>query len=262
MAVSGRYSRAKPPVGVEEPEMEQPVSLQQEFWNAWNASTREKQISDISRDQREVIVEWLDQAGRTDLNIIEVGCGAGWLCPSLKPFGRVTATDLSDQVLDRARQRIPDVNFVAGDFMALDFGREAFDAVVTIEVLSHVSDQDAFIAKLAGLLRPGGLLLLATQNRPVLQNHNDIQPTAPGQLRRWVDREELQTLLSRHLQVLHVRTITPNASKGPMRLVAGRNAKRVLRKIFGRTVERSLARAGFGWTLMALARKPDEAPSA
>jgi 2-polyprenyl-3-methyl-5-hydroxy-6-metoxy-1,4-benzoquinol methylase len=235
--------------------MEQPVSLQQEFWNTWNASTREKRISDISRDQREVIVEWLDQIGRTDLNIIEVGCGAGWLCPSLKPFGRVTATDLSDQVLDRARQRIPDVKFIAGDFMALDFGPEAFDAVVTIEVLSHVSDQDAFIAKLAGLLRPGGLLLLATQNRPVLQNHNDIQPAEPGQLRRWVDREELQTLLSRHLQVVEVRTITPNASRGPMRLIAGRSAKRFLRKIFGRTVERALARAGFGWTLMALARK-------
>jgi hypothetical protein len=35
----------------------------------------------------------------------------------------------------------------------------------------------------------------------------------------------------------------------------GRQAKRVVRAFLGRSLENLMARAGFGWTLMALARK-------
>jgi 2-polyprenyl-3-methyl-5-hydroxy-6-metoxy-1,4-benzoquinol methylase len=153
---------------------------------------------------------------------------------------------------------LPDVTFVAGDFMALDFPAERFDVVITLEVLSHVADQEAFVDKLARLLKPGGLLILATQNRPVLEKYNSIPAPQPGQLRRWVDRVELQRLLSARFRVREISSITLNANKGPMRLVAGRSAKRMIRMVSGRSVERVLARAGLGWTLMALAEKPVE----
>ena len=239
--------------------MDQPIETQQTYWTKWNAEGREHRLSDISRDQLGVVLGWLTAIGRTDLNIIEVGCGAGWLCPTLKPFGRVTATDLCAEVLSRARARIPEVEFVAGDFMALDFETAKYDVVVTLEMLSHVADQDAFMAKLARMLKPGGVLMLGTQNRPVLQNHNNIPAPEPGQLRRWVDKPELEALLKRHFQLRQVLTITPNANKGVMRFVASRSAKQVLRAIAGKAVERRLAAAGFGWTLMALAEKPTEA---
>lgn len=236
--------------------MNEPIPAQQAYWTKWNAEHREKRLSDISRDQEEFVTAWLEELGRKDLDIIEVGCGAGWLCPTLAQYGKVTATDFAEEVVARAQQRMPDVKFVAGDFMALDFGVNRFDVVVTLEVLAHVSDQEAFVAKLASLLKPGGRLILATQNRPVLENHNHVPPTQPGQLRHWVDRGELEALLARHFEIKQIRTITPNASKGVMRFVAGRAAKKALRAVAGKVIERRLAAAGFGWTLMALAQKP------
>jgi 2-polyprenyl-3-methyl-5-hydroxy-6-metoxy-1,4-benzoquinol methylase len=128
-----------------------PTSLQQGFWNQWNES-REKSLEEVSRRQARVICEWLDALGRKDLNIIDVGCGAGWLCLQLTEFGCVTGTDLADEVLARAQSLTPDVRFVPGDFMKLDFGLRCFDVVVTLEVLSHVADQRAFVNKLASLL--------------------------------------------------------------------------------------------------------------
>lgn len=235
--------------------MNQPIELQREYWDAWNTAFRERKISDVSLDQKRWVLRWLDGLGRTDLNILEVGCGAGWLCPSLKTFGRVTATDLSTEVLTRASVRVPDVRFIAGDFMALDFTEGGYDAVVSLEVLSHVGDHAAFVAKIARLLRPGGLLILATQNRPVLERYNTVAPTEPGQLRRWFDRGELAELLAPYFAVHELRTMTPMANKGPMRLVAGHQARRAMRLISGRAVERALGAAGFGWTLMALAEK-------
>lgn len=234
--------------------MDQPIVVQQAYWNDWNAAKNERPLSDISADQRELVVEWLSEIGRTDLKILEVGCGAGWLCPSLKPFGRVTATDLSDAVLHEAAERVPDVKFVAGDFMELNFDGQ-FDVIVSLEVLSHVADHPRFMSKLASLLRPGGLLMLATQNRPVLERHNNVPPPAPEQLRNWVDRDELTALLMPHFEIRRLRSISATANKGFYRLILGRKAKRAMRALFGRSLENAMARAGLGWTLITLARK-------
>jgi 2-polyprenyl-3-methyl-5-hydroxy-6-metoxy-1,4-benzoquinol methylase len=151
--------------------------------------------------------------------------------------------------------RLPDVRFVAGDFMTLDFGRDAFDVVTTLKVLSHMVDQPAFIAKLARHLRPGGHLMLATQNRPVLERYNRISPPKPGQLRRWVDKNELRSLLAKEFETVEIFSITPKANKGLMRIINSRTFNRPVRALVGRRLDRLKEAAGLGWTLMALARK-------
>jgi 2-polyprenyl-3-methyl-5-hydroxy-6-metoxy-1,4-benzoquinol methylase len=233
-----------------------PLEAQQRFWNEWNAASREHELHDVSADQADVVTRWLRGLGRTDLDILEAGCGTGWLCAGLQSFGTVTGTDLSHEVLERAQRRLPNVRFVAGDFMALDFGTATFDVITSLEVLSHVADQPAFMAKLARHLRPGGHLMLATQNRPVLERYNRIPPPGPGQLRRWVDRRELTRLLEREFEILELFSITPKANRGVMRILNSRTLNKPVRAMVGRRLDRLKERAGFGWTLMALARKP------
>jgi 2-polyprenyl-3-methyl-5-hydroxy-6-metoxy-1,4-benzoquinol methylase len=237
----------------------QPIDLQKSFWNGWNASTREKQIDEISIDQAKVIQNWLIAEGRVDLDIIDVGCGAGWLCSQLTPFGSVTGTDLSNECLERASLRNPTVKYVAGDFMELEFPTGAYDVVVSLEVLSHVSDQPAFVNKLSALLRPGGVLMMATQNKPVLMQ-NDIPPPAPGQLRKWVDRKELEDLLAPHFRVEQLFSITPRFNRGVWRIPNSYKLKHVAQAIgLGwavRLIKRAQEQSWRGWTLMVLARKP------
>lgn len=232
--------------------------LQTQFWNSWNSSVREEGgLSEVQIDQAEVVDAWLSAIGRSDLDILEVGCGTGWLCPRLTRFGTVSATDLSDVVLERAQERHPDVRFVAGDFMQMDLGRQNYDAVISLEVLSHVGDQQAFVSKLASLLRPGGTLILATQNRFVLKNFNRIPPPAPGQIRRWVDRHELRRLLDKEFRVEELYSLTPRANHGVMRLLNSRQFNLPIRAVLGRRVDRLKERMWLGWTLMARATKTD-----
>ena len=146
-------------------------------------------------ERRKLFINRLSSLNRKDLDIADVGRGTGWFCPYLTPFGRVTATDLSDEVLSRAQHRTPDVRFVSGDFMNLDFGTNSFDVVITLEVLAHVADQRAFLKKRSVRSPAGGHPMLATQNCWVLRYLNLIPPPAPGQLRRWVDQRELRELL-------------------------------------------------------------------
>jgi 2-polyprenyl-3-methyl-5-hydroxy-6-metoxy-1,4-benzoquinol methylase len=228
-----------------------PISLQQSFWNEWNASVREKAIDDVSIRHENVVCGWLTSLGGKDLDIIEVGCGAGWLCPQLTRFARVTAIDLADRVLARAKHRTPEVTFVPGDFMNLEIGTNAFDVAVTLEVLSHVADQSGFIAH----LRSGGYLMMATQNRFVLERFNRIPPPAPGQLRRWLDRRELQDLLEEQFDVLELFSVAPRANHGIMKLINSRQLNRPIRALVGDRIDRLKEAMGLGWSLMALARR-------
>jgi 2-polyprenyl-3-methyl-5-hydroxy-6-metoxy-1,4-benzoquinol methylase len=228
---------------------------QRRFWNRWNEENRAHQSNEISRRQSENVIQWLEDIGRKDLRIIEVGCGAAWLTPSLTPFGTVTGTDLSDELLAKAQVRHPDIKFIAGDFMRLDFGGEPYDVAVSLEVLSHVPDQQAFVAKIAGLLKPGGHLMLATQNRPVLERYNRIPPPSAGQLRRWVDAAELEALLTGHFDLLKLYSVTPRADHGLMRIATSHKINVAIDALVGTRFRDFLERRGLGWTLMAHARK-------
>lgn len=221
------------------------VEAGREFWNRWNAESREHAQGVVSLDQARVVAGWL--SGRSGLRILDAGCGTGWMSERLLPFGDVTGTDLADEVVDRAAERVPGARFVAGDVMAVDVGAD-FDVVVSLEVLSHVGDQHEFLCRLRSLLRPGGELLLATQNRPVLARFNRIAPPGPGQIRRWVDKAELGALLAgAGFELVEMRVATPQADHGLMRAVAK----------LGRVTHTSrvLERLGFGWSIMVRARR-------
>ncbi|MDR6631981.1 2-polyprenyl-3-methyl-5-hydroxy-6-metoxy-1,4-benzoquinol methylase [Phyllobacterium sp. 1468] len=229
--------------------------MQQQFWNEWNSSTREQQLDEVSYRQAKVVLTWLGSMGRRDLDILEVGCGSCWFCEELADYGQVTGTDLSNEVLARAQKRMPSVKLVSGDFMSLDFGTEQFDVVVSLEVLSHVEDQPAFVAKLAKHLRPNGTLMLATQNEPVLRKYNRLPPPKPGHIRKWVNRKELVALLEKNFIVMDVSSVTLKATRGPMRILSSRTFNRVLNKLIGDRFQRFMEANDFGWTLMARARK-------
>jgi ubiquinone/menaquinone biosynthesis C-methylase UbiE len=166
-------------------------------------------------------------------------------------------------VLDRARLRSPEVTFIAGDFLALPFEDASFDVVISLEVLSHVADHVAFLDRCAAVLRPGGRLMLATQNRPVLERLNDVPPAKPGQLRRWVDAEELRTLLARRFEVEDLYSVTLRSRRRhPIRLLTSSRVDRALRPLAGRGLDtvKGWAERRWGWTLMARARvleRPD-----
>lgn len=232
-----------------------PIASQQAFWNSWNAANREFDLSEVSRRQARVVTGWLRDLRLADPRILEVGCGSGWFGPQLAEHGSVTATDLSDELLARARLRWPQVTYRAGDFAALDLGAEAYDVTVCLEVLSHVADQPAFLGKIAGHLRPGGYLMLATQNRHVLQTYNDIPPPAPGQLRRWVDADELRALLQPDFEVAELFSVTPLANRGFMRIANSCKLNRVISAVVGDVFVRYKEQRGLGWTLMALAQR-------
>jgi 2-polyprenyl-6-hydroxyphenyl methylase/3-demethylubiquinone-9 3-methyltransferase len=106
--------------------------------------------------------------GRAGLRLLDVGCGAGLAAEALARRGfDVVGIDAAPSAIAAARAHaaaasVP-VDYRVGD--AGDLAGETFDVVTALEVIEHVPDQPGFVATLAGLVRPGGLLVLSTINR-------------------------------------------------------------------------------------------------
>lgn len=95
--------------------------------------------------------------------ILDVGCGDGFLAARLADrIPQVTALDIDEPVLERAKTRFAGaaVQWTHGDIMTADL--PDFDAVVSNAAMHHIDDTKAALARLSGLVAPGGVLAVVT----------------------------------------------------------------------------------------------------
>ena len=104
------------------------------------------------------------------ISVLDVGSGGGLIAEPLARLGAaVTGIDASEKNVAVASAH------AKGQGLSIDYrfagahdlvkNRERFDAVLSLEVVEHVADRAAFIRDCAGLVKPDGILILATLNR-------------------------------------------------------------------------------------------------
>ncbi len=117
--------------------------------------------------QREVfILSEIGILGIKDPRILDFGCGTGWMSATMSRMGNVTGIDLSSKGIEHARKQCPQGTFVVGDVFEYRFQPGSFDIVVSQEVIEHVNEQALYLHLAWEYLRPGGILILTTPNRP------------------------------------------------------------------------------------------------
>lgn len=233
---------------------------QQRFWNEWNAKHRgagyNPGIDPPTMRRRDTVLQWIRQLGLNRPRILDLGCATGWLSDQLAEFGEVIGTDIADASISEARRRYPHIRFDCEDFSNSNRPNGEFDIVVSLETLSHVADQQAFIARIRDVLKPGGYLILTTQNRFVFERRADVTPFASGQIRRWVSPGELRRLLRNDFVIRRFATLLPEGHLGILRVVNSTRINRLLgRFISPSSMERIKERLGFGQTIAVLVQR-------
>jgi 2-polyprenyl-6-hydroxyphenyl methylase/3-demethylubiquinone-9 3-methyltransferase len=104
------------------------------------------------------------------LRLLDIGCGAGILSePLARIGGQVVAVDPSAANIAAAKLHAKEnevaVDYRTGTAEALADAGESFDVVLAMEVVEHVADVNLFVRRCADMVRPGGLMVVATINR-------------------------------------------------------------------------------------------------
>jgi ArsR family transcriptional regulator len=111
-------------------------------------------------------------------DVLDAGSGDGTMAALLASRCRsVTCLDVSEKVLQAARQRLAEfgnIAFAPGDLHALPFPDGRFDHVLLLNVLTYAKDPAQVLREAARVLRPGGDLTLST-----LAHHDHKTVTAP-----------------------------------------------------------------------------------
>jgi SAM-dependent methyltransferase len=126
---------------------------------------------------------------------LDLGCGDGRLSAELQAR-ELTAADVSEVALERARRRLPEARLVELEPDApLPLPDSAYDLVLCAETIEHVRDVQLFLSEVRRVLRPGAELALTTPAARRLGRPED--PLSPH-LRRFT-RRALSGLLAHGL---------------------------------------------------------------
>jgi 2-polyprenyl-6-hydroxyphenyl methylase/3-demethylubiquinone-9 3-methyltransferase len=102
------------------------------------------------------------------LSLLDIGCGGGLLSEPMSRLGfAVTGVDPSEKNIGTARAHadgLP-ITYRVSSAEVLAAEGALFDVVLNMEVVEHVADLKAYLVACAGLVRPGGLMFVATLNK-------------------------------------------------------------------------------------------------
>jgi ubiquinone/menaquinone biosynthesis C-methylase UbiE len=89
-------------------------------------------------EERERLQEAL--AALPPARTLDVACGTGWLTQHLP--GEIVGLDASGSMLEVARERVPEGEFVVGDALSLPFPDESFDRLLTGHFYGHLEEPE------------------------------------------------------------------------------------------------------------------------
>ncbi len=146
------------------------------------------------------------------LRVLDIGCGGGLLSEPIAFWGgEVLGIDASAKLTEVARLHAALVgapvtyrHALAEDLVT---DGEKFDVIVNTEVVEHVGNVERFIAACCAMVRPGGLMIVATLNRTIKsllytkiggEYILNLLPRGTHDWRRFIRPGELSGLLARH----------------------------------------------------------------
>ena len=143
------------------------------------------------------------------LRLLDIGCGGGLLCEPMAELGAtVVGVDPSEKNIKTAMVHATEsglaIDYRVGTAEDLAAAGEKFDVILNMEVIEHVSGQAEFVKACASMLKPKGLMFVATLNRTLKSFGLAIigaeyilgwLPKGTHEWERFVKPEELQTWL-------------------------------------------------------------------
>ena len=115
------------------------------------------------RDRHKLAFDWLPAGCE---RVLDGGCAFGYGTAPLAAKAKVVCgCDPSPELVARARENCPGIQFEICPLEKTPYAGESFDAITLTDVLEHVADEKAALDELFRVLKPGGRLIITTPHR-------------------------------------------------------------------------------------------------
>jgi SAM-dependent methyltransferase len=132
-----------------------------------------------------------------DQKVLEIGCGQGDLLAALRPAKGV-GIDFSTEMIKKAQQRHPDLDFIAMDAHNLDAIQETFDVIVLSDLVNDLWDVQAVFEQIAPLCHEHTRVILNFYSRLwelPLAIAEKLGMAKPTLFQNWLTPEDATNLL-------------------------------------------------------------------
>jgi len=203
-------------------------------WDKWYVRSNPWGIEggDEDRIRMDVLLSRLKYA--RFVNLLDLGCGEGWLTDVLSRLAENTfAIDISQVAVERARVRFPHIRFEQGDLLDVprdpEIARTAFDFISVSEVLYYFQSDAERRAAVAGLARIGA---------PACLYYFSVIVTGASKSRRYFTHDEFIRTLSEYFQVVDCFPLVADLPRLlPLAHLPHRRARIALRRMLTTTRE-------------------------
>ena len=124
---------------------------------------------------RERMTRYFSQQNSQPNNILEIGCGTGFVLSNTRklfPQAQLNGSDIFTEGLAYAKQRVPSANLFQMDACHIPYQAE-FDLIGAFDVLEHIDDDIGALAQMYTACQPGGGLVLTVPQHRWLWSSTD-----------------------------------------------------------------------------------------
>lgn len=169
--------------------------IENDNWNGKNPNQEET-------SRWNIIKSFVDAIKLNDAKseILDLGCGRGWLANLLSNFGIVTAIEPVKAVAKYGKSLFPELNIIQGTSKTLiKAGKSnSFDLIISSEVIEHIPDskKNDFVKNIHLLLKQGGYLIITTPRKDAQQEW--LKYSDPDQpVEDWLYEKDLEVLFNK-----------------------------------------------------------------
>jgi len=145
------------------------------------------------------VFQYLSLNSNKNLEILDIGCGYGYLTYSMKNLGHdVIGIDISSRAIQIAKKRLGDFFENATIEEYFEKSKKRFDLIVALEIIEHLIDPNTFLSYCSKFLKKNGKIIITTPNKSFFKKNRIWETDIPPIHTFWFSKNSLNTLAQKN----------------------------------------------------------------